>query len=385
MLKQLGPRRWLARVQYRDPRTKRKRSLERIVEGPEREARRVHAALEAEAKQAAAPRSREKLAAYARSWIASRLPHLKPSVADKYAGSLDRHIVPALGDLPVDMITPADVQGYVNDRVAAGAAGNTVLNELRLLRTMSKDSQAEGQADIDWAARVKPPTVDTYTEEDPNLLTAAELAEFLDQVPGQWRRLVELMAFTGLRWGEVSALRWSDVDLQHGAVLIRRGNWKGMEVLPKTARSRRTVPLPPGLLPAERPADVKPDALLFPSKEGTLHRGTPLTKVFLRTLAKVRAVRTEAQDDRAFPEVTPHGMRRTYNNLVRQVANREVVKAITGHTTDAMLEHYSQVGPAEKTAATARVLELVRPQVVRSGSGADDRSGDDDDDEGGER
>jgi integrase len=193
------------------------------------------------------------------------------------------------------------------------------------------------------------------------------------------------MAFTGLRWGEVSALRWSDVDLQHGAVLIRRGNWKGMEVLPKTARSRRTVPLPPGLLPAERPADVKPDALLFPSKEGTLHRGTPLTKVFLRTLTKVRAARTEAQDYRAFPEVTPHGMRRTYNNLVRQVANREVVKAITGHTTDAMLEHYSQVGPAEKTAATARVLELVRPQVVRSGSGADDRSGDDDDDEGGER
>lgn len=378
MLKQLGPRRWQVRIQFRDPRTKRKRSLERIVEGPEREARRVHAALELEASRAAEPRSRERLAAFAKSWIASRLPHLKPSVVDKYANSLDRHILPALGDLFVDVITPADVQGYVNDRVAGGAAGNTVLNELRLIRTLSKDSVAEGLADRDWAARVKPPAVGTYTEEDPNLLTAAELAEFLALVPVQWRPLVELMAFTGLRWGEVSALRWNDLDLQHGLVRVRRGNWKGMEVQPKTAKSRRTVPLPPGVLPPGRPPGWPEDALVFPSLEGGLHRGTPLTKVFNRTLAAVRAARLKAQNEQAFPEVGPHGMRRTYNDLVRRVAAREVVKAITGHTTDTMLEHYSRVDAAEKAAATARVLEMVRPQVVRSGSGADD---DDDSDE----
>lgn len=380
MLKQLGPRRWLARIQYRDPRTKRKRSLERIVEGSEREAKRVHAALELEASRAAEPRSRERLAAYAKSWIASRLPHLKPSVADKYANSLDRHILPVLGDLFVDVITPNDVQGYVNDRVEGGAAGHTVLNELRLLRTIAKDSVAEGLADRDWAARVKPPAVDTYTEEDPNLLTAAELAEFLSYIPVQWRPLVELMAFTGLRWGEVSALRWSDLNLQQGLVRVRRGNWKGMEVLPKTKKSRRTVPLPVGVLPRGRPPGWPEDALVFPSLEGGLHRGTPLAKVFGRAIAAIRAAREKANDQTPFPDVTPHGMRRTYNDLVRRVAAREVVKAITGHTTDTMLEHYSRVDAAEKAAATARVLEMVRPAATRSGSGADEPTDDETED-----
>jgi integrase len=57
--------------------------------------------------------------------------------------------------------------------------------------------------------------------------------------------------------------------------------------------------------------------------------------------------------------LTPHGLRRTFNDLARRVANREVVQAMTGHTTEAMFTHYSMVDAEEKKAVQAGVLRLV--------------------------
>jgi integrase len=59
--------------------------------------------------------------------------------------------------------------------------------------------------------------------------------------------------------------------------------------------------------------------------------------------------------------ITPHGLRRTFNNLVRQVeADAVVIRSITGHSTEQMREHYSHVGVEEKQRAQRGVAELVR-------------------------
>lgn len=59
------------------------------------------------------------------------------------------------------------------------------------------------------------------------------------------------------------------------------------------------------------------------------------------------------------PYTTPHGLRRTFNNLARKVASAQVVKSITGHATDAMLEHYSLIGVEEKAEVVHLVMALV--------------------------
>lgn len=363
-IKREGPRRYLVRVQFRDPKTKRKRSLEARVEGTRQDAEKEYQRL-LDARSEGGRRQSQTLRAFAKSWLRSRAPSLKPSVAAKYANSLDRHIAPALGDYLLDMITPSDVQGYINARVAADASGNTVLNELRLIRTIARDSVAEGQAPRYWADRVKPPAVNTYTEEDPNLLQPAELASMLGKVRAYWRPVVTLMAFTGLRWGEASALRWDDIDEARGIIRIRRSNWKGVAVSPKTAKSTRSVPLPlPVVALLATVSKSKRRGWMFPAKRGEaagdLIRGTPLRKAL-----------DDACTAAGVPRITPHGLRRTFNNLARQLAAREVVKAVTGHTTDAMLEHYSSVGDAEKRLLTERVIDAVTPPPVseRSGSG----------------
>jgi NAD(P)H-hydrate repair Nnr-like enzyme with NAD(P)H-hydrate dehydratase domain len=57
--------------------------------------------------------------------------------------------------------------------------------------------------------------------------------------------------------------------------------------------------------------------------------------------------------------VTCHGLRHTANDLLRRVADGEVVRAILGHSTVAMTHHYSHVDEGEKLIAASRVFEVV--------------------------
>ena len=281
---------------------------------------------------------------------------MKPATYDKYEQAIDRHIAPALGDYYVSELRPSDVAKFVADQ-ASKLAGWTVINQLRLLRTLSKDAQAEGLTDRDFCARVVAPRAKEYTYDEPNLLSGEELGEMMACVTKQWRALVLVMATTGLRWGEVSALQWGDIDEASGVIHVRRNNWKGEVGEPKTIGSRRTVGLAPEVAEALREHRQRmmkkqhkgmEHGWIFPARRGELHTGSPLRRVLQEACAKAGIKK----------RLTAHGLRRTFNDLGRRVANREVVKSITGHTTDRMFEHYSLVGHDEKRAVATNVLRL---------------------------
>jgi integrase len=348
-IEEIGPRTFRVRAQWRDPKTGRKRSATGIHEGDRRGAKALLSKLRSDGRSASDKAKRQRLDQYAKSWMRSRVLRIKPSTATRYASALDKHILPALGDYWLDKLDRDDVQAYVNARTEAGAEGGTVLNELRVLRTMARDAVADKLCATNWADRVTPPKVRTWTEERPNLFTAPQLAGLLSAVPRQWLAAVTLSAFTGLRWGEMSALRWSDLDVEAGAIRVRRANWRGHIGDPKTKGSHRTVALPPVVVAMLAVSGKgKPSALLFPNRFGKVHKGWPLVKVMKRACLAADV-----------PYTTPHGLRRTFNNLARKVVSGMVVKSITGHTTDAMLEHYSQVSLDEKTGAMRLVMELV--------------------------
>lgn len=347
-IKAIGPRRFEIRVQWYDPKTGRKRGIREMFEGDKRGAKSRHDALRAERKEAADKPKRQRLAAFARSWMESRVLRIKPSTAKRYAISLDIHILPILGDYWLDKLDRDDVQQYVNARAAAGAQGHTVRNELQVLRTMARESFGDGLAPRNWADRVTPPELRKWSEDRPNLMTERQLFDVLGAVPRRWLAAVTLSAYSGLRWGELSGLRWGDIE-EDGRLRIRRSNWRGRIGTPKNASSTRSVALPPPVA-AMLAASAKgaPGDLLFPNREGKLHRGWPLVKVMHRACAAA-----------GVPYTTPHGLRRTFNNLARKVASAQVVKSITGHATDAMLEHYSLIGVEEKAEVVHLVMALV--------------------------
>jgi len=89
-------------------------------------------------------------------------------------------------------------------------------------------------------------------------------------------------------------------------------------------------------------------------RAGELHKGNPFGKALDEACVKA-----------GIPRITPHGLRHTGNDLLRRFASREVVMAITGHSTPAMHSHYSHVDPDEMAEAVGKVIELVTKRPDR--------------------
>lgn len=370
-IKQTGKNRWQVRVKRIEARTGLMANRKATVHGTLADAERVRDELRRQLESTVEKRAQIRLKAYAELWLRRRVERaeIRDSVARKYGYSF-RHILPILGDLYVHTITRADVEGYIALRKAQSGikGGNTVLNELRLIRTVAKDTVAEGYASSDWAARIKPPKVRKYSKERPNRFTPPQAFAVLAKIPEQWKPLVLLMMSTGLRWGEASALHWEDIDAKTGEATIKYGNDRGTLVPVKTESSYRSVPIQPEILAMLGLRRER--GLVFPTtrgkRRGFLNAGYPLVNMMKRACKQA-----------GVPYVTPHGLRRTFNNLGRQVTERDILKAMSGHATDVMVEHYSHVELDEKQAAAKAILTMIQasnsqPSDIVSESGPDD-------------
>ena len=198
----LGRKKYRVRVRGTDPRTGAELEAKRIVKGTLEQARAVQHEM-AEELTNDDPGERIKLADFAAQWLEHRRGQVKPSTATKYENDLRLHILPELGALYVDSIRPRDVKAMITRQLRT-SAGWSVANRVRLLRTIAKDALAEGLTDLDFCARVRLPKVSKYTEDEPNCLSAAQLDQVAQAIPARWYPLFATMAFTGLRWGEVS-------------------------------------------------------------------------------------------------------------------------------------------------------------------------------------
>jgi len=268
----------------------------------------------------------------------------------------------------VNVISPQDVILW---RDAQHAKASTVNSRLRLLRAMLRDAQADLGLPRDPCARVRalpedPPVGNRLKPEDLQRV----LAYLRANEPG-WYPLFLTMALTGARFGEVSALQWDDIDEDAEVVWIRRSQWQGRVGTTKTGKVR-DVPLPPPLqavLKQHRRRLVRNQApglsegLVFPSRVGTYRRNASLRKPL------ERALQAAGISDR----FTLHGFRRTWNNLLRQVASGAITRSMIGHETEEMFLHYSHIERDEKQSAVERALALVDGHKVEEkveGSGA---------------
>ncbi len=338
----------------------------RIVRGPYKDAVQAHgeAVVELEAKVAGRLNGRfMTLTDFAQRWLKLRVPRLKPSTVAKYMNDLERHILPALGDIQLVDLRPSDVQAFLD--VDPGAP-HSKKGRLALLRAMSKDALVDGLVNLDFCARVSVSIPPTYTNAEPNCLNGRQLDLVIAQISRYWLDLICVLVFSGMRWGEASALMWPalDIDGDDGVARIEWTNWKGRLQEPKNHRARRDIPLAkplPEMLRRRRERMVAEDHpglasdLVFPTARGTLHRGSPL-----------RAVLNAACERAGISfRFTTHGLRRTFNDIARRVVRGQVVRAVVGHGSDAMTDHYSNVDMEEKRTAAEAVVSEVDPQLVK--------------------
>jgi integrase len=151
---------------------------------------------------------------------------------------LDRHLLPAFGDLALDAIGPRQIASYKAQKLGIGLTAKTVNNHLTVLRkclVLAKEWERLAVVPSVGFLRAKKPEIDFFTfEEATQLLASAER--------DPWYVMILCGLRAGLRQGELLELRWSDIDLAKGAMRIRRAIYDGVIDVPKGGRTRE-VPL----------------------------------------------------------------------------------------------------------------------------------------------
>lgn len=185
-------------------------------------------------------------------WCAAWWPtrHVEPGVLKRDASRRDNYLVPRWGDTPLVEITRQDVKAWVTQlRTEPGARGRPLSSSTvqRIVHLFSASLNAAIDAErlaVNPAYKIKLPPPGPGKE---RYLTEDEYAAILDALVTDGARLVvKMLASTGMRIGELSALHWHRVDLERGHVRVAESIDEAEAVVkpyPKGKRVR-TVPLP---------------------------------------------------------------------------------------------------------------------------------------------
>lgn len=170
----------------------------------------------------------------------------KPATCEMYAHLCRKHLEPApFGAITLDRLRPTDIEGLVLKLKDRDLSDSTVRSLYTVLRLALDGAVRDGLLARNPAAVVKRPGL---ARREARHATAVDVTGLLKAADGlRYRDVLLLIAATGMRRGEASALRWSDVDLDARLVTVRGtlGRIGGRLVVsePKTDRSRRTVPI----------------------------------------------------------------------------------------------------------------------------------------------
>jgi integrase len=198
-----------------------------------------------------APRDGLDVADAGAKYLASReAVGLKRGTLQDYESYLRVHLVPFFAGRTLEEIDIELVEAFIATKRREGKAIKSILNYLGLLHAIFAHASKR-----DWCSRNPVALADKPREArntDIRFLSLEELEAILAATPtsplGRTDRLIYLTAaMTGLRRGEVVALRWQDVDWKANVVRVRRSFTRGEFGTPKSRRSSRAVPVAPRL------------------------------------------------------------------------------------------------------------------------------------------
>jgi integrase len=284
-------------------------------------------------------RSKIAVAPWSRQWLAAQT-HLKPSTRARYEGILSKHVEPRWGPVPLSQVSHADVTGWISGLDVAPA---TVRYIHRVFSLLLELAVRDGRIPKNPTTGVRLPRVHQperrfLTPEQVHRLADAAAQYPIPEAGDQYRVLVLVLAFCGLRWGEVAALRVKRVDTFRRRLAVAESVTEVSGRLvwgtPKS-HAARSVPMPRFLaeLLTELVAGKAADDLVF-----TTWRGKTLRNLNFR-----RDVFDRAAEDAGLAGLTPHELRHTAASLaVSAGANVKAVQKMLGHASAAMtLDVYS--------------------------------------------
>ena len=353
----------------RDPNTGKRRTRFVTVRGTKKAAQAELVRLLAEVDNGTAMEpSKVTLAEYLRGWLAGA-ESLSGKTVERYRQLAEQQIIPHLGGTLLQKLRPAQIQDWHSTLLRAGGkagaplSARTVGHAHRVLHAaLARAANVEIIA-RNVAAVVRPPKVEA---EEVQILTAPQIADVLTRLSGHpLQAIVTVAVGTGMRRGELCALRWDNVDLDGATIKVERSMEEtkaGLRVkAPKSRHGRRTITIPGAATEALRAHRVRqiehrlalgagrlgPDDLVFTMPDGRPLSPDNLSRDWRRTVLALK-----------LPAVMFHALRHSHASaLIAAGLNVLAISRRLGHATPAFtLTVYGHLF-SDTDAAAARAMD----------------------------
>lgn len=306
-----------------------------------------------------------------RVFMPSKAVTMSENSRSNYQGYLDKKIYPALGDLKLPEITPAQITALLLDIQAEGKAHSTVIKLYTILHSFFKMAYLGDVIDrnpMDKVERPKPRKSEATAEEHQSYTPAEvqRLFRALEDEPLKWRALVHLLIDTGIRRGECCALRWQDVDFATGSITVS-GNLcytvaKGVYLdTPKNGRARTvyagaaTLALLRQLRGQQARKAISAYIFTQETSPEPMHPQSPTR--YLKKLSERYGI----------PDLHPHKLRHTFASIaITNGADVASVSEALGHSDKAVtLRMYTHASEE----SISQAAQIVREAIEKAGQG----------------
>jgi integrase len=316
------------------------------------------------------------------AWRETRKGSLSPQTADRYEDVLRLYLLPEFGRVPVSALSREVVKRYFarlaregksvgRKRAGQKLSAGTIHKIQTVLSAVLSEAVELGILRVNPALRLRLPTPQ---RKDMTVLTADEVHVLAQAIDPHYRTLIYVAAYTGLRAGELWALRRKDVDLLRGVLHVRqtvkRGTAKagadpstidqhGREVGPPKNGKQRTISLPKHLrdmlgeqMTQPTPGDTGPEGMVFHTATGKAVRHTWFMRI---VFPDARTALPEAKRKLRF-----HDLRHTCATLIISAGGHaKLVQERLGHSSiTTTLNLYGHVLPSTEAALVDAMDEL---------------------------
>ena len=269
---------------------------------------------------------------YAEIWFQDHVQDNKPNEVRSKRLNLDNHLLPYFGKLRLDEIPRLMVQRFKREHAGMGYAPSTVNNRLAHLSRLFNCAIDDGYLEFSPASRVKKLKDDA---EKWCFLDFDEADQFLLAAPERWRPIFEFAIETGLRKGEILALRWKDVDETNRLINVRHTLYNGQLQTPKSKSSSRAEPMTQRVVEMLTALPRASD-FVFPSDAGTPFDSSNLN----------RPLAIANQNSGLDKRVRFHDLRHTFaSHLALAGVPIKAIQDLLGHATMTMTLRYAHLSP----------------------------------------
>jgi integrase len=306
-------------------------------------------------------------------WKTLALPTFKRSTQHGYKNVLNTHLLPKWREWRLRDIERLAIQQWVAEKFRQQSGWQTVRNSWVLLSSILETAVEYGFLTTNPARGVKFPQ--KGLKKKPAMIAGESLARLLQQLEEPHRTMVSLIAATGLRIGELLAVKWGAVDLDIGTLAVRESVFEGRFQPPKTQKAVRTIPLGPQTSAAltahrKRVSRHAPEDLVFGNRNGDPLRESKLLTKVLQPAAEAAGL----------GRVTWHQFRHIHSSLLNDLGVPvKIAQEQLGHASiSTTLNIYTHVVDASHRKAVEALEERLFSQLEVDPNGPKLENGSDD-------